>query len=487
MLRKMLASLRLLLLFLLLKASFVATTADCDTVAANCIQNPSCNATFTAYLTACDRVLNTGLPADCTADCRTKLNASNEMEPAFVTCNVTTPQSQKFQANILKGCFGIAPPTSKAPTGFLCSAIGTSCSIDPNCGPVVGKYLADCGGVFTGQPCTSACSSSTAALFEIWPAFGECSCGTDQTCITAEPHVRNCLGNTTAAPSPNFCSVLGLKCGYDDECRPILENYLNSCAFLFTGSPHGCTAQCHSTVTAFQEYRPDSRNCVCGADSSCTVNEPRVQLCIDDGPVAPQACSAVVENGCGSNSTCKSIVETYIDSCAKVFESDDEDCTAECKGNLERAVAALPSLGTCVCSGNRTCTRAQINIQKACYDLIPASGLSCSFVGDVCSRDSACNSKLTKYLASCASVLKSGEASDCSQACRDDLNNLVLASPAHDTCFCSTDDDDDDDDDCTTTQANIQKGCFPEASSKADKVATAVSTLTLVVLAFNFI
>ena len=216
MLRKMLASLRLLLLFLLLKASFVATTADCDTVAANCIQNPSCNATFTAYLTACDRVLNTGLPADCTADCRTKLNASNEMEPAFVTCNVTTPQSQKFQANILKGCFGIgecrgptpmpegvishscflpAPPTSKAPTGFLCSAIGTSCSIDPNCGPVVGKYLADCGGVFTGQPCTSACSSSTAALFEIWPAFGECSCGTDQTCITAEPHVRNCLGS----------------------------------------------------------------------------------------------------------------------------------------------------------------------------------------------------------------------------------------------------------------------------------------------------
>ena len=92
------------------------------------------------------------------------------------------------------------------------------------------------------------------------------------------------VGNTTAAPSPNFCSVLGLKCGYDDECRPILENYLNGCAFLFTGSPHGCTAQCHSTVTAFQEYRPDSRNCVCGADSSCTVNEPRVQLCIDDGP-----------------------------------------------------------------------------------------------------------------------------------------------------------------------------------------------------------
>ena len=81
----------------------------------------------------------------------------------------------------------------------------------------------------------------------------------------------------------------------------------------------------------------------------------------------PQLCSALVEDGCGSDSTCKSIVETYLDSCAKVFESNVVDCAAECKGNLERAVAALPPLETCICGGNRTCSKAQVNIQIACY------------------------------------------------------------------------------------------------------------------------
>ncbi|XP_065834704.1 protein eyes shut homolog [Oscarella lobularis] len=469
-------------LLLLLKASFVASADDCDTVAANCIQNPSCNATFTAYLTACDRVLNSGLPGDCTADCLAKLNASNEMEPAFVTCNVTSPISQQYRANILKGCFATpAPPTATPSTsGFLCSTIGGSCSFDLNCSPRLNKYLSDCSGVFTGQPCTSACSSSTAALFEIWPAFRDCRCGSDQTCITAEPHVRACLGDTTAAPSPNFCSVWGLECFYDAKCKPLLDNYSNSCASLFAGS--GCTAQCQSSIKAYQEYLPDSRNCVCGADSSCTANEGRVRSCVDSGPGVPQLCSALVEDGCGSDSTCKSIVETYLDSCAKVFESNVVDCAAECKGNLERAVAALPPLETCICGGNRTCSKAQVNIQIACYDLTQATPQSCSALEEACSKDSACNSLLTKYLTSCGSVLSSGEASDCSQACRDDLKNLVLSSPDFEMCVCPMDDAD-----CTTKQTKIQMGCFPEASSKADKVATAVSTLALVVLAFIFI
>ena len=158
------------------------------------------------------------------------------------------------------------------------------------CTAALDDHLKYCDAVFRSgkaADCTKNCRTSLDKLYDAFPDFAFCACGTAKCTSNQTNFEKGCFGERERtvnsrlefffwglAGGKRLCSKISAECSHNQQqCDTDIQNYLNACADVIkTGSKSDCTASCKSALKAAWDATPALETCVCASvDANCTL------------------------------------------------------------------------------------------------------------------------------------------------------------------------------------------------------------------------
>ncbi|XP_065837484.1 low-density lipoprotein receptor-related protein-like isoform X2 [Oscarella lobularis] len=234
----------------------------CASVGQYCYNDPTCQPYLNDYTKDCGSLIE-GTTSTCSAACRASLDALATAEPyfsEFCDCQSNSQQSCTDEQKRVATCYG------------GCDAVGVAkCKSDPMCTAALDDHLKYCDAVFRSgkaADCTKNCRTSLDKLYDAFPDFAFCACGTAKCTSNQTNFEKGCFGGK------RLCSKISAECSHNQQqCDTDIQNYLNACANVIkTGLKSDCTDSCKSALKAASDATPALETCVCASvDANCTL------------------------------------------------------------------------------------------------------------------------------------------------------------------------------------------------------------------------
>lgn len=175
-------------------------------------------------------------------------------------------------------------------------------------------------------------------------------------------------------PGVETCEVARLKCAYRVGCGMALQNYMEGCSDVITGSTKKCSDHCRNSLIALTSTEEGEAlmKCKC-SDNFCMDAKRRIDIC---RPAVQRAtknntavsCS-VAQWICLADPVCSTALDYYNQYCRSMFAG--KKCTLRCKNSISilRRQEKAAKLSSCVCDGSEDydCPAILNNMERLCF------------------------------------------------------------------------------------------------------------------------